>query len=761
MRTLPLLVVMSLLGCSGITSKLCGAPGQPCCAESACDPGALCGAGELCEACGAEAQRCCAQDSCAETLSCVGGACVMGLSCEVNCTLGSSRCLNNGVETCVAVGVCPAWRSTVALCPTGSVCTVAGSTADCVESCPGACTPDTQLCTTEGLRRCVASGTCPSLAAAPDDSDVPQCITGAVINAELAWESPTPVGSDLVDIAGELTASYWVLDELGNIVRYALGPWEYEVRPTPGKRMRRLASCGLGSYLFAAGEGGTVLRRSGGAWTEENVGTSAALADIACDSTRAYAAGEDGKLYVRDGSTWTGYATGATVAFTGITTLFSQQQVFLSGPGGTIVKCDVAVLPATCAAESSGTTAKLNALWGDTFTNQVFAVGEGGTLVRRDAVSWQVVPLTGVTDGLVGVTGWYDASIDSAVVVAISRGGTAVIRRNAMVEEIVQLPDTGLTNAWAPNENTLVFTGQRGALWFRNGLFSQAPFVARGGRKPVTADLNAVTSVGGGRLFAVGDNGARVRRQNGAWNVDALGAQTTAALRGVAARSAGEVYAVGTGGTVLVRRWGTWVAEAQGLTTQALSAVVLDTQHVWALGETQLLEKDLASGTWRVVALPAGTSYVTSLALRKDAAGKALELVIAGHQCTTLSFALDGTDAFSPGPSCGVRFDFNAAAFMSSGDLVLASETGTIHRRTGATLTLENVPGLSLDAFYGLVVDGSTMWAVGAGGRLLRRVATSWSEAAPEVGSSAFFAGVKDEEGLFIVGSGGTVLRRL
>jgi hypothetical protein len=325
---------------------------------------------------------------------------------------------------------------------------------------------------------------------------------------------------------------------------------------------------------------------------------------------------------------------------------------------------------------------------------------------------------------------------------------------------VVQVPDTGLTAPWAPDENTLVFTGRNGALWYRNGLFSLAPFVARGGRKPTTASLHAVTSAGQGRLFAVGEGGARVRRQNGAWAVDQLGAATTATLNGVAARSAGEVYAVGDLGTVLVRRWGTWVAEAEGLTTEALVGVVLDTKHVWALGASKLLEKDLATGTWRAIALPPGTPTMLALALRKDAQGVAAELVLAGVDCTALSYS-PTTQQFSTGPACGPRkYDFLAAAFLSSGDLLLASSEGTVHRRTGTTLTFENVMGLRADPWLALVPDGSTMWVVGEGGSLYRRVATNWSDAAPAVTTLTLRAGVKDEDGLFIVGTGGVVLRR-
>ena len=732
MRPLLILSLLGLLSCSGLTTKLCGAAGQPCCAQSTCDEGAVCGANALCEA---------------------------GISCTTTCTLGASRCTNNGIDTCTAAGVCPEWRNTLVTCPSGSVCTLNGTSADCIETCPGACTPNTQLCTSEGLRRCEASGTCPTLVAEPDDSDTPLCITGGVISAELSWESPTPLGNELVDIAGELSGSYWVLDDWGNIVRYALGPWEFELRPTPGKRMKHLASCGLGSILYAAGESGTVFRRSGGMWNEENVGATVELTGITCNSTQAFAAAADGRLFIRNGSTWTGYATGVNTSFSDITTLFSLQQAFLSGPGGIIVRCSYVSLPPTCASENSGTTQNLNAIWGDTFTDTVWAVGANGTLLQRSGTSWQTIPLTGVTDAIVGVTGWHDSTITTTTIAAISEGGKAIIRRSAAIQDIIQLPDTGFTNAWVPNENTVVFTAHHGGLWYRNGISSLAPFVARGGRKPITADLNAVTTIGQGRLFAVGDNGARVMRQNNAWSVDALGASTTASLNGVAARSAGEIYAVGDNGTVLVRRWGTWVAEAQGLTAESLHAVVLDTERVWALGDTQLFEKKFASGEWRAIALPSGTPAVTTLALRKDANGKAAELIVAGADCTTLSVSLTD-DTFTPGPACGARFDISAAAFHSSGDLIVATDSGTIHRRTGATFTLENVPITSLDPIHGLIPDGSSMWAVGEGGHFMRRVATSWMDSAPDVTDGTITAGVTDGEGLFVVGSAGLVIRR-
>lgn len=749
-------LVVTLGACGGITTRLCGAPGQPCCAQAVCDEGALCGAGELCEACGGEGQQCCAEASCAGPLICTSNACVQPLTCQVSCTLGSGRCANNGVEQCVAAGVCPEWKP-LALCPSGSTCVVTGASADCQETCPGACSPGSLLCTTNGLQRCDAQGTCPALVAVADDTDVPACLTGAVISPELSWESPTPLGSTLVDIAGELPGSYWVLDELGNIVRYALGPWEYELRPTEGKRMKKLASCGQGSRLYAVGEAGTVFRRAAAAWTEESVGSAEDLVDVACDLSGAYAISASGRLFVRGTAGWTAYETGVSGSFNALTTNFAYSELYLAGKGGKVVRCTTLALPPTCVEEPTPVTSNLRALWADGNTNTVWAVGDDGTLLQK-GFDWQKVDLTGLTETLVDITGTFDGLLPTIVV--LSSEGTVIVRRGNELKELLQLPDTGTTAAWLPDADTLVFTGQLGALWFRPGLNSTVPFVPRGGRKPLTASLHAVTSVGQGRLFAVGEGGARVRRQNGAWAVDQLGAATTATLHGVAARSAGEVYAVGDLGTVLVRRWGTWVAEAEGLTTEDLVGVALDTKKVWALGRTVLLEKDLATGAWRSLPLPPATPTLSALALEKDALGVGTELVLAGADCAILSFD-PATAAFSTSATCGTHaFDFLSATFTNSGELLLGSSEGSVHRRTGATLTLENVTGLRLEPWLGLIPDGSSVWAVGTDGALYRRVSGNWTNAAPDVTHLTLRAGVKDDDGLFVVGTGGAVLRR-
>jgi hypothetical protein len=757
----PLLLLLSVAGCGGLTTRLCGAPGQPCCTGAVCNEGALCSTAQLCEACGGEGQPCCAESACTGALACVSGACVQQVTCAVQCTLGASRCANGGVETCRPAGVCPGWQQTVLACPPGADCVATGDTADCVERCPGACAPNTLVCTTQGLSACVESGACPTLLSQVDDLDAPQCLTGAVVDAEFAWESPTPLGTDLVDLAGELTSSYWVLDYQGNIVHYAQGAWAYEVRPTAGKHVTALASCGLGSRLYAVGENGTVLRRAAAEWTEENVGSNTWLNDVVCDSSRAYAAGSDGKLYVRDGSSWTGYPTGVSAPFSGLALMFSQQEVYLSGAAGLVVRCDLSALPPTCAPENTGTAASLHAIWGDTASNTVFAVGENGTLVQRGA-TWSVIPLPGVTEALSGVTGFFDSTNNQTYSVIVSSLGRVIVRRNAALQSMSVLPGSWLTAAWVPNAGTVVAAGSHGGLWYRPGVESQTPFVARGGEKPVSKTLYAVATAGQGRLFAVGEAGTRMRRQNGAWLVDELGVTTTKRLTGVAVRNAGEVYAVGDEGTVLARRWGTWGADAVGLTTENLKGVAVDATRAWVLGTTQLLEKDLALGTWRSIPFPAGTPTLEGLALKKDAQGRGVELAFPATQCHVVLYdpnAGQWSSVTGP-PNCVTTEDFLSVAYLSSGDLVAASQTRSFYRRNGSSFVPEYVPGQDPARIHALVADGSSMWAAGEFGALHRRVTTTWAEVQPGLTASTFYGAVKDDEGVFFVGDDGMVLRR-
>ncbi len=767
-RVTLLLLVLLAAGCpGGLKAKLCGGVGQPCCTElPACDEGGRCGATDTCVACGAAGQPCCAGETCEAGSTCTNDVCAQNVTCSSPCTLGAGRCsATGGLEECIAGGVCPAWRAIVTTCPTGTTCSATASAAECVEQCPTSCIPDALQCTVTGLKRCVLPGgaSCPTLTPEADDTDRPQCVTGATVGTDLVWESPTPLHTPLLGVAGDLAGSFWVVDALGNIVHNALGAWEYEVRGTPGKRARAIASCGLGSRLYAVGEGGAVYKRGYGAWTEENVGASVTLEAVACDSNeRALATGSDGRLYVRGTTGWQAFSTGATGAMHGLAYLFGSQRAFLVGNGGEIVRCTgLDQATPTCAAEASGTGANLLGAWGDSIVDQAFAVGAQGTLlVRASAGTWQPIA-TQTTAALRAVHGYYDGANSRTVVVAVGDDG-AYVARPYTTAFLNTVAAEGLSGVMALNANHVFVASSSGTLWYTDQVspLPSTPFQARGGRKPIDKTLRAVAGLGLGRLFAVGDDGARYRRDNLTWLQDGAGLAVTTALNGVDAVSAGEVYAVGEGGRVLVRRYGTWSDDAPGLTTKALSAVAHDAARLVAVGaDGTWLEKVRAGGAWQAVAQTASAQALYAVAVQADVAGAAQEFVAVGADCTVLSKRA-GAISLVPVPVCPAGTTLRAAAFTSAGELYVAGSGAVVLKRTASGFTREYLDASTLETVRALVPQGTGVWALLERGQLFRR-STAWAAYAPGVTAADLLGGHVDrDEGLFVVGGRGLVLRR-
>lgn len=753
-----------LAACSGgLRTKLCGAVDQPCCTElPACDDGARCNAGGACEACGASGQGCCADNACGAGLTCTGAVCAEPLVCTTQCTLGTTRCsTSGGVDSCGADGTCPVWRAVVATCPTGTVCTGG----DCVEQCPTACVPDTLQCTVQGLQRCVqpTGQPCPSLMAAAD-SDPPSCMPGAPVGADLVWESPTPFRAPLAGIAGDLASSYWLLDGLGNIVHSGPAGWEYEVRGVPGKRALAIASCGLGSRLVAAGEGGTVYRRGYGGWTEENVGAAVRLEAVVCDSNQtALATGGDGRLYRTGTPGWSSYPTGSSGPFHGLGYDFSTQQAFLVGNGGAVARCTgLGLASPSCAADPSGSTADLAAAWGDPFNGQVFAVGANGTVLRRGTNSaWAALDTGGATEALGAVSGYLEPSTNTTVAVAAGAGGAYLARPFGLSFYKNVVAAETLSGVMAIDKANVFLTSREGTLWYTNQVspLPTTPFTALGGQRPISATLTAATGLGLGKVFAVGEGGGRYRRVNGGWLPDTGGLAVAQALTGVAAVSAGEVYAVGLAGRLLVRRYGAWSDDAPGLTAADLQAVATDTQRAIAVGASGTWLEKARAGLWQPVAQPATTRGLFALALNRDATGAAVEAIAVGEDCTVVS-KVGATFSLVPVAQCPAGTTLRAAAFTAAGELYLGGTQGVILKRTASGFVREYLDAVTQETVRGLTAQGSSVWAMTERGGLFRRT-TAWAAFLPELTTADLLAGWNDkDEGLFVVGGQGLVWRK-
>jgi hypothetical protein len=774
------LIVLVLGACSGgLTRKLCGAVGQPCCASAVCGEGARCGLQSVCQPCGELNQLCCVDDECQGELACSARTCVQPLTCPTQCTLGTTRCGNaGGVESCRASGVCPEWTAVVTACPSGTSCRADAGSADCVAVCEGTCTPSTMLCTVAGLQECVqtAADTCPTLRPKQETNEVPVCMKGTVREPDFIWESPVPFRAPIREVAGGLVSSFWVLDTFGNIIRNAVGDWSYELRVTPGKEQRALSDCGLRSYLFSAGEAGVAFLRYGGTWEEEFVGEAVSLSSISCTmDLSALAVGKSENLFVRrpgKSGAWWRVDTGFPGPFNAVSQVSIMSEAWLVGPNGTIVRCaGLDTLSVTCTAESSGVTAGLHHVWGDDVSGRVFAVGEAGTALSRGTLgTWAPLPLSGPRPSvsLRRILGFRERPSFEPSLLAVGDEGAFWTSAQAPFETSSVTPAEDLSSLMILEGGHTFIGASQGTLWYSKGPSgtgrAELPTVV-GGRRPITETLTAVTGAGKGELFAVGAEGGRYLRKNASWTTDTGGLAVPHALLAVLAVSSNEVYAAGANGSIYVRRQGQWSIDSSGLTTAAVHDLAFDGERIYAVGAEGLwLEKSRTGGAgWNVVTHGLTQQTLYGVATVPSTALGGSEVIVVGGGCLVLSKRGGAVQRLDI-PACPGQTPLHSVSVTPNGAVLIGGENGLVLERfRGATeFTADTVWGPeSFVPISRLVATNDSVWAVLFDGDIYRRVGTTWRQYMPNATYAGMYGAWADsEEGVFFVGAEGQVWRR-
>ncbi|MBX3185035.1 MAG: hypothetical protein KF915_20600 [Polyangiaceae bacterium] len=137
---------------------------RPCQSDNQCTPH-----GQLCDRVRGVCADCIEHSDCPSAYHCAAGVCELSV-----CAEGSSRCVENAVQSCLAGGV--GWGSGVS-CGANAVCVQAGSVASCV---PRVCDPDATYCDGTSVRRCAPDGLSSSLV-----EECPQfCQAGACTERE-------------------------------------------------------------------------------------------------------------------------------------------------------------------------------------------------------------------------------------------------------------------------------------------------------------------------------------------------------------------------------------------------------------------------------------------------------------------------------------------------------------------------------------------------------------------------------------------------
>ena len=554
--------------------------------------------------------------------------------------------------------------------------------------------------------------------AAPDQASPPP--------APSAWvpEHPQPTGNSLRACWSSGGLAYAV-GALGTVVRISDGA--PAVTEADGLTRADLnAVTAIGQEVWAVGDGGVVLHRSGGTWSRRQLGADALYTVFADGAGALYAAGQGEALWRYDGTAWSRTSLpGQTAADASYAGVAQGDLILLAGSGGRILRGD----RTGWQRESAGLTPlPLRALLLRP-DGSGYAVGDGGTVLRRAAAP----------------PGW---SLDLA-----AQNPPAVALRAVfpLAGEVYAVAETGLTlrrssTGWQPSgtavpghvlggsgdDSGAFSVGAAGQLW-RRGPGPGDPWRSA---LPVstltTSDITAIADAGDGSLYAVSEDGLVLRRAvSGAWAVDgrAPGPQP---LYSIWAQGE-EAYAVGSGGVVLQRRTiGNWQ-----LVRYTYPDSRVDFRGVWAFGAPREV-------------LVVGTAV--------NKLGEQVAAVLHGTPALDL-WEAEMLDSAVPEPLYAVA--------GNSGLILAVGSSGTVLRRSGGRWGREGAE-LGTDVQLvsvtplGTAPDGD-FYATGSRGALLfrdgKKAPASWTRAAPFDDKDALTLGgaVAVGEGVWVVGTGGLV----
>lgn len=746
----------------------CGSDREICCANDRCGAGNECRGDGLCHQCGAEGEECCSGKGCATNLRCDLNECVM--PCGEGCAPGAKGCNSNGgVDLCTyASPPCTEWSVVIERCPEEQICRDGA----CVARCPDACVLGSNLCTSEGLKLCVLDETtqCPVYKLAPDSPDNPSCMTGAC-DGNICWESPLPMGEDLVAIAGWDWDKLYLLDKLGNIIKRSGETWTYDWRSgatAPGQVLA-IANCHSPGTERAVGTKGLALRRNSVGWQPEDLGSATAtLRAVGCaSSVYALAVGDAGRIFARDESgTWRELPSPTTEDLLGADLYGAGSEGFAVGKAGTIVHCERLDEPgrATCALEGTGLTqSNLYAVWinrtgapgssaGD---GEVIAVGAGGVVLNR-------VPGGGwmrVAQGISGKTLRGVYGLPEGDVYVVGDEG-AFLYRNGGAWATESFTSAYLTSAYASDQSHLYVVGEDGEIWFNDTRGGEGPppqvhWRQFGGRVPTKETLYAVGGTGSQNVYAVGSAGTLLHKSGDAWRQEARGL-IGSDLKALAVVSAEEIYAVGDEGVILARRAGTWRREGAGVTSNPLYGAFSDGTTVFAVGPGGTwLEKPVgaSSSTWHLVQPPVPDAYYLAIS------GNSNEVWAVGGSCTAVRKTAGGTFSTEIVPGCNGD-DFAAVWVGADSEIFLATLfSGALFHRIQGTWQIENT--YSMESINGLAVRGGDAWALCEAGELYHRVAGQWRKEAVGMTTNSLQGAYASPEGdVFMVGGVGLIWHR-
>lgn len=509
------------------------------------------------------------------------------------------------------------------------------------------------------------------------------------------------------------------------------GGWCWE-NPRPQGNTLRAVWGAAPDAVFAVGDGGTILRHDGKAWSPMSSPTTRALYAVwGASETEVFAVGETGTILRYDGKAWSLMSSPVSSSLNGVAGR-SSSEVYAVGYSGVILRYDGSKWGVM---QGAGIT--LNTLWSD--GQSLYAVGTEESVLRLEGAAWKVLHNDPAGQSLRGV--WSKGSDVYAV------GGLGRVLHSGDGGEGWTAIDVGtgstLNTIWGVSAGALYVGDSSGRIHYFDGTAWSKPTT------PSVSTLYGVWGSGPDDIHAVGAHGALIHNDGLAWYRagDAVSTESLAA-----AWSGPYTLAVGDDCTILGHDdagwsplpciggaydhlFGVWGAGSAVLVVGAGGQVLRHQGSAWDLG-------------WGPIT--SGTSEDLN-AVWGPAAN---EMYIVGAKGTILRF--DGA-ALTP-MSSGTTAALYAVWGTGAADVYAAGEGGALLRYDGVKWV--SLPTASAQTIRGLNGVEGDLYAVGAQGTILHSAGkeTPWSSMASGTSEhllAVWRVGPKD---VYVVGNKGVIL---
>jgi hypothetical protein len=466
-------------------------------------------------------------------------------------------------------------------------------------------------------------------------------------------------------------------------------------------------SCSSATFCFAVGDGGTIRRWPGGAWTFNGSGTNADLKSVFLfSSTAGLAVGNGGTVLRWNGSYWKPLNSGTATDLKGVWCASATDCFMVGGTGmwewnGTTISNVTNAFPdavdavwGTAAnsifvAGADGTISLWNgtglsdigpppannlpSLWGTSATD-LYTVTDNGQVWHRSGTTWTQEANGLTTNALNSVFAL------GADVYAVGAAGTVLKKTGSTWSDITATVNlTQGLNAVAGFGSDVFVAGVGGTISHSSNSGTGWGTTSVG----TTAGLNAVWGTSGSNVYAVGDNGTIVR-----WNgsgLTALTSGTAQALNGLHGLSGTDIWAVGNNGTILHSTNGTaWTPTTSG-TANLRAVFAISATDVYAVGDTGAV-RHYDGNNWSAVA----------------------------NVPDTISDGSGGTP---------VHRNLNGVWATGASNVYIVGDTGLIIHWNGTTWSQEaypiiaSFPQRNLRAVWG--PDANSIWALGFNGVII------------------------------------------